>query len=337
MTEAVASRTGIVSEYVRELIAKQVDDHGLVVWFDPSHDYDKLVAKLAIPHTVVTRFEDSFFALRRTIDGLLDGPSPPRLVVYVPCAEEETRNALIELTSTGVVMKPGQHPWQRNTRLAVVAKAALRTSMGEEQLASVEKQVEHGQLSLADLDQLGASASGPVGVLSRIFGTSSPRDIGLAVLAGSEYDQRVVKRQAEVELSKVLSDTYGIAPTDGEGCPAIRDRLATYVLCTEFLAALGGPPPAHLASLKVAPSEVTRNECVQLVRAWRSRRELQRSYAAQSARVAREVGVASIVLELEQIAGVETFLPLEHQIQAAIEEVLAREETNLADGGQAHR
>jgi len=337
MTEPAASRTGIVSEYVHGLIAKQVDDHGLVVWFDPSHDYDKLVELLAIPHTVVTRFEDSFFALRRTIDGLLDGPSPPRLVVYVPCAEEETRNALIELTSTGVVMKPGQHPWQRNTRLSVVAKAALRASLGEEQLASVEKQVEQGQLSLVDLDQLGASAAGPVGVLSRIFGTSSPRDIALAVLAGPEHDERVMKRQAEGELWKVLSDAYGIGPADGEGCPELRDQPATHVLCTEFLAALGGPPPAHLASLKVAPTEVTRSECVQLVHAWRSRRELQQSYAAQSERVAREVGVASIAFALEQIAGVETFLPLEHQIQAAIEEVLAREETNLADVGQEYR
>ncbi len=337
VTEPAASRTGIVSEHVRGLIVKQVDDHGLVVWFDPSHDYDKLVAKLAIPHTVVTRFEDSFFALRRTIDGLLDGPAPPRLVVYVPCAEEETRNALIELTSTGVVMKPGQHPWQRNTGLSVAAKAARRTSMGEEQLASVEKQVGQRQLTLTDLDGLGASASGPVGVLSRIFGTSSPRDIALAVLAGPEHDQRVMERQAESELSKVLRDACGLPPADGERCSELRDRLATYALCTEFLVALGGPLSAQLASLKMAPTEVARNECVQLVHAWRSRRELQGSYAAQSERVAREVGVVSIALKLEQIAGVETFLPLEHQMQTAIEEVLAWEETNLADVGQEYR
>jgi len=32
---------GIVSEYVRNLIAKQVDDNGLVVWYDPDGTYSE--------------------------------------------------------------------------------------------------------------------------------------------------------------------------------------------------------------------------------------------------------------------------------------------------------
>jgi PglZ domain len=337
VTEAVASRTGIVSEYVRGLIAKQVDDHGLVVWFDPARDYEQLVASLSIDRTTVVAFKGSFFALRREIDGLLNGESPPRLVVYVPCTEEETQEALIELTSTGVVMKPGQHPWQRNTRLSVVAKAALRASLGEEQLASVEKQVEQRQLSLTDLDGLGASASGPVGVLSRIFGTSSPQEIALALLSGPEYDERVVEKQAGGELSTVLNGSCGAGLAADDGCPAMRERLATHALCTEFLTALGGSPPAQLASLKVASTEPARVECVQLVRAWRSWRELRESYAAQAERVEREVGIASVTFELDQIAGVETFVSLENRIQAVIEEVLSRESMPLADVAPGYR
>ena len=33
---------------------------------------------------------------------LLEGEEPPRLVVYVPLAEDETEDALIELTAAGV-------------------------------------------------------------------------------------------------------------------------------------------------------------------------------------------------------------------------------------------
>jgi PglZ domain len=337
MIETVASRTGIVSDYLRGLIAKQVDDNGLVVWFDPSRDYEQLVPSLSFDRTTVVAFKGSFFALRREIDGLLNGESPPRLVVYVPCTEEETQDALIELTSTGVVMKPGQHPWQRNTRLSVVAKAALRTSLGEEQLASIEKQVEQGQLSLPDLDGLGASASGPVGVLSRIFETSSPQEIALAMLSGPEYDERVVEKQAAGELSTVLNGTYGVALAADNGCPAMRERLATHALCTEFVAALSGSPPAQLASLKVASTEPGQAECVQLVRAWRSRRELRESYAAQAERVERGVGLAGITFEPDQIAGVETFLSLEHQIQVRIEEDLSREGMTLAAAGSEYR
>jgi len=50
----------------------------------------------------------------------MDGEEPPRLVVYVPMAQEQTHHALIELEAAGVVMQPSQQPPMRNTRLAVV-------------------------------------------------------------------------------------------------------------------------------------------------------------------------------------------------------------------------
>ena len=50
----------------------------------------------------------------------MDGEEPPRLVVYVQMAQEQTHHALIELEAAGVVMQPSQQPPMRNTRLAVV-------------------------------------------------------------------------------------------------------------------------------------------------------------------------------------------------------------------------
>jgi hypothetical protein len=35
---------GIVSEYIRNLIVKQVDDNGIVVWYDPDGAYAEAVS-----------------------------------------------------------------------------------------------------------------------------------------------------------------------------------------------------------------------------------------------------------------------------------------------------
>jgi hypothetical protein len=100
----------VVTEYLFQLIAKQVEDRGLVVWYDPERAYAQAAADLALPKTTIARYGDSFFSLRHEIDDLLNDSQPPRLLVYVPMAQGETHSALIELESAGVVMRPGQQP-----------------------------------------------------------------------------------------------------------------------------------------------------------------------------------------------------------------------------------
>jgi hypothetical protein len=114
---------GVVSDHLRSLVERQVKERGLVVWFDPEKHYHQFVEDLSLLETAVERYEGSFFELRHRVEPHLgsDTDSPPRLVVYVPETEEDTHNALIEFTEPGVVMKPGQHSVNLNTRLAVVA------------------------------------------------------------------------------------------------------------------------------------------------------------------------------------------------------------------------
>ena len=45
----------VVTEYLFQLIAKHVDDHGLVVWYDPNRAYGAVVADLSLPKTIVAR------------------------------------------------------------------------------------------------------------------------------------------------------------------------------------------------------------------------------------------------------------------------------------------
>ncbi len=89
----------VVTDYLFSLIAKQVEDWGLVVWYDPERAYTQGLDELTLPKTTIARYTDSFFRLRHEIDHLLNDGQPPRLVVYVPMLRGDTHGALIELRS----------------------------------------------------------------------------------------------------------------------------------------------------------------------------------------------------------------------------------------------
>src|ERR1700692_3764181 len=201
----------VVTESLVQLIAKQIDDKGLVVWYDPEQAYGAAAAELILPNTTVARYEGSFFKLRGAIDHLLNAGQPPRLVVYVPMERTETNSALIELDCAGVIMQPRQQPPACNTRLSVVARNALKPILGDDQVGEIERQVEAGKLSLADLNSLAEQGIDiSTGVLKLIFGSANPQEVALAFLHSQQHDEEVGKKEAQKELRHLLQISFDL-------------------------------------------------------------------------------------------------------------------------------
>ena len=47
-----------LSDRIRSMIARQVKDRGIVVWYDPEKAYTRLVQNLEIPETTVLSYVD---------------------------------------------------------------------------------------------------------------------------------------------------------------------------------------------------------------------------------------------------------------------------------------
>jgi len=311
---------GIVTDYIRNLIAKQVNDHGLVLWYDPERHYAGIADELSLPDTNVARYADSFFALRHEIEPLMGGTQPPSLVIYVPLEPEQTHHALIEAEVAGVVVKPGQQPPTRNTRLSLAARNALKPLLGEETAAAIEKQVEAGMLTLADLDRLGERGEGiSKGAVSVIFGTSNPQDLALALLSSKGHDKEIVAKKVQDEIAVLMRGEFEIDLPAGRTIDEWRAQLARHLLATDLLAALAGEVPAQLKTVKVAAKPAAREACVALARKWRLMRDLGKSYIEYASRVENELGLGAIRLTRKRIAEAETFLAIERKLQYGIE------------------
>ena len=57
-----------LTEYIVNLIRKQVKEKGIVVWYDPDRSYTDLARSLELSETTVLYYKDSFFRLRKEID-----------------------------------------------------------------------------------------------------------------------------------------------------------------------------------------------------------------------------------------------------------------------------
>lgn len=313
-----------VTNHLLTTIARQVAEQRMVLWLDPERNYVDLVAQLALSDTAVAIYSGSFFALRYQIDVLLASDNAPRLVVYVPRDDEQTLDALAEFAATAALMRPGQSVAARNTRLSVVARRALREKLGDERAEELARQVEAGQLRLADLDRLDDQEGGSP-VIAAIFGTSSAHEVTLRFLSSNRYDEKLLERRAQNELARVLGPAFGINLPTETSCDELRTRLARYVLTSEFLAGLQRVPP-ELATITL-PEGTARQACINLSQTWRLRRDLQESYARMADIVSAELGLAQVPFSLDEIQASETFATVEATLQAAVEQSLITQPT----------
>ena len=139
-----------------------------------------------------------------------------------------------------------------------------------QELDALARQIDAGQLTLADLDAMSASRGTPgSGAVSTIFGTSIPQKVALEYLGSARYHGEIAKRHASDEAARLLSREYGVDISKQTSAEKQHEALARHPSLTEFAEAITGPTPSQIASLKTASEDGPRAACVSLVKEWR--------------------------------------------------------------------
>jgi hypothetical protein len=321
-----------VSEYLISMITKQVENSGLVVWYDPEKNYTNVINELTIPETTILRFENSFFKLRSEIEPLLefinkdnkprhDCGVPPRLLIYVPKSRNETHYALIEAEAAGVVLEPGAHPWVRNTRLRVIAEQVFK-KLAPDSVSDICRQVDEGRLSLEELDRLSLEVEGlATGTVKIIFGTASAAEVALAFAASTQYDEGIQAKQALPELAGLFRAELGIEiETDNEPDLA-RKTLLRILLVTDLIASLPEKDRPKMFSSLPLPLTPDKVEKVRhICQVWRNRSDLKEAYVSGSKAVEIEIGLKGQDLPVELLADSDTFSSIEQKLLLSAEQ-----------------
>ncbi len=295
-----------LTEYIVNLIRKQVKEKGIVVWYDPDRSYTDLARSLELSETTVLYYKDSFFRLRKEIDTWMeylnpdDRPVenynvPPRLLIYVPSERRDTANALIEVESAGSIMEPGAGVMDRNTQLRVVAESVFRAA-APDQAEKIAKQIDAGALTLTELDNIADEVeSGGSSVIKLIFETTAPTEILLRFAASDKYDAAIINKNALSEVKDFLDKISGL-PCQQESTPTgVRKALQTHLLLADFLSRFpDNTPPASLSFITIPELpgriETARNIC----ETWRNRADFSDAYIAAAKAVEQDAGLHEV-------------------------------------------
>ena len=219
------------------------------------------------------RYEDSVFHLRHHLEPFLefvddDGrvhanvETPPRVLLYVPPDRTNTQHALIEAEVAGVVMEPGGSPWQRNTRLKVLAERVFK-DVAPDRANAIAAEVEAGRRTLAELDWL-ADQTGEWGPLKLIYGSTAVADVVLAFLSSDAHDEAILEKHALPELTSLCATELGLSINPDQPVGQARHPLCRALLLAELtlkVSAAGG----DTSTLAAIPIPDAARPCEQLL------------------------------------------------------------------------
>lgn len=310
---------GVITEAAEKLIEEYIRDCGLVLWFDPDRHYAGVARGLNAGQERILIFDGSFYKLRLEAEPYVRGLDPPKLLVYLPISWEQAEEPLAELLTLGVDLRPGVSG-NRNTRLAVVARKALKGRVADAWLTDLDRQIEQGGLTLAELEQLAAeSGGGPLStVLTAHFNTPLVDEAALEFLAHPERDAELVARNGLEDWSEALVAQYGLAAETGVSLPALRALLARQVLTCDLLEGLGADVPESLRRVLSALDPMAVKRGAELARQLRNRRDIAPVYPPLAAEVEKSLHVASIDFADAALQKAETFLSLEQRLLRSV-------------------
>ena len=308
-----------LSDKIRSMIARQVKERGVVVWYDPEKAYARLVQDLNLPETSVLQYEDSFFRLRYELEPYLEFVTPegkpkdgcgiaPNVVVYVPMERTGTSFALIEAEAAGVVVEPGAESLERNSRLRVQAEIFF-LEVAPEKSAHLARQVEEGLLTLEDLDRISEEVGSITsGALKLVFGAASPIESIIEFASGSSKDAEISKKKALTELRSLVHSELGLDFGDTSYPKEARRTLRRMILLAEFTNSIpeSGRPSA-LATVSLPQKPVQLDVLKHLCETWRNRVDFRDGYIEAATELEDAAGISRMALNPDELAAVETF------------------------------
>lgn len=329
-----------LTEYITNLINKQINDKGIVVWYDPDRSYSDLVKSINVPEADVLYYTDSFFRLRKEFDAWMeylnldDRPVencnvPPRLLIYVPLDHRKTANALIEIEAAGSIMEPGAGVPDRNTRLRVIAESVFR-DVAPDQVEKIAAQVEAGVLTLAELDDIAHEVES-VGssVIKLIFEATDPLEVLLRFATSDKYDLAITEKKALYEVVDFISKTSGLQVHEPSDPIVVRKSLQAYLLLTDFISRFSDNtlPPA-LSFITVPTSSSRMETAKEICETWRNRADLKTVYVDAANLVEQESELNAVdflsIDTLNQMLDTETFSILEQKLIEYCETLLLK-------------
>lgn len=298
---------GFIKDYIEQLIKKQLDEHGVVVWYDPDGNYREMLQDVNLDAPIV-EYDGSYYDLRFKTEPYFEGIDQHKLLVYLKAKRDMESFPLIELEKAGSIIESAG-PIERNTNLAVVVREALSGKISQELISDVCKKVEEKTITIDEIEKISENAKSiNTASLSIIFNTNEPQSIILQFLTSIDLDKTIKNKKIEKELQKLINFYFGIEIGDSLSLQQLRDKVIEIALMVDFIHSLkDGARKDRYKTLKLPDQESYIASVKSLVDLWRKRSDVNEAFVKKSEEVQQIYHIPSETFLYKEISDVHTF------------------------------
>jgi len=298
----------LIKNYIEQLIKKQVEEHGIVIWYDPDGCYKSMINEINWVNVPLIKYEDSYYDVRFKVENYFDGITRNKILIYLNTKRDTKNFPLTELEKAGCVIGP-HGPVERNTNLTVVVKEAFSEMISKELIRDICKKIEDKTIAIDEIEKIAENAKSiGTAALSIIFNTNEPQSIILNFLANQSLDKSIQERKIEKELSKLIHMYLGIEVKASFSLEQLRDKTIETVLMVDFVDLLkDGPVKEKYKSLNLPNKDNYISAIKGIVNLWRNRSDITEEYIRESEKVQKMYGVTSETFISKDIIDVQTF------------------------------
>ena len=298
----------LVNNYIEKLIKKQIEEHGIVVWYDPDGCYRSMVSEINWTNVPLIKYEGSYYDVRFKAEHYFEGIIRNKLLIYLDAKRDTNNFPLIELEKAGCVIEP-HGSIESNTNLTVVVKEAFSEKISEEMIRNICKKIEDKTITIDEIEKIMESAKSiDTAALSIIFNTNEPQLIILNFLANQSLDQSIQERKLEKELSKLMVMCLGIKVKTSFSLEQLRDKIVETVFMVDFIDSLkDGPVKEKYKGLDLPNKENYISSIKGIVNLWRDRSDIVEEYIRESEKIQEIYGITRETFAPKDIIDVQTF------------------------------
>jgi hypothetical protein len=284
----------LIKNYIEQLIKKQVEKHGIVVWYDPDGCYKSMINEINWSNIPLIKYEGSYYDVRFKAEQYFDGITRNKILIYLNTKRDINNFPLIELEKAGCVIEP-YGPVERNINLTVVVKEAFSEKISEELIRNICEKIEDKTISIDEIEKIVESAKSiDTAALSIVFNTNEPQSIILNFLANQSLDKSIQEKKLEKELSKLIVMYLGIKVKTSFSLEQLRNKTIETILMVDFIDSLkNGPVKEKYKDLNLPNKDNHISSIKGIVNLWRNRSDITEEYIRESEKVQKIYGVTS--------------------------------------------
>jgi hypothetical protein len=315
-------------EYLCQQLEEMLKKRRVVVFYDPRREFEPFFDEElkesgtgygGLPRvfvgerlTFVARYVDSFFALRGAVEPIADLDKPDPLIVYLPGVERDRQTSvLMELEKGGTTYEP---------QLKRLALNVLRKRFTDGQIDGMLRPASVTYRDIVSMLEQGGGDE-PASVLRTIFDGAQSEPLLAIWLATAERDTTIAEKDATAELVTLVEARLGLAIPAKTQLKGLREKVARYLLVTEFRTDLECDPPQSVALVPEPSTKEHRERIHDVVTLLR--RDHPDSYVALADQVQKDLALARAQLDAAHLGNVDTFRFEEGALLAHAGELIA--------------